>query len=127
VAGTFHFVLQFVEQPAELRRVLLGAREFDRPIIRAAEISVQEAVQFDRGAFKPGRAPCGAPPWHSVVFLFHRFWFFLIVAGPNAMAHDRIRAFVHGTQQLNGGSDHRTAPDDVPFRGHRTRRVLQTH
>jgi hypothetical protein len=28
---------------------------------------------------------------------------------------------------LNGGSDHRTAPDDVPFRGHRTRRVLQTH
>ena len=30
-----HFVLQFVEQPAELRRVLLGAREFDRPIVRA--------------------------------------------------------------------------------------------
>ena len=107
--SAFHFVLQFVEQPAELRRVLLGAREFDRPIIRAAEVSVQEAVQFDGRALKSGRAPCEAPPWHSVVFLFHRFWFFLILAGLYAVAHDRIRAVVHGTQQLNGGRDHQAA------------------
>ena len=68
-----HFVLQFVEQPAKLRRVLLGACEFDRPIIRAAEVSVKEAVQVDSRPLKPGRAPCEALPRHSVVFLFHRF------------------------------------------------------
>jgi apolipoprotein N-acyltransferase len=79
--SALHFVLQFVKQPAELRRVLLGARESDRPIVRAAEVSVQEAVQFDGRALKSSRAPYEAPPRHSVVFLFHRFWFFLILAG----------------------------------------------
>jgi hypothetical protein len=72
VARTLHFVLQFVEQPAELRRMLLGARKFDRPILRVAEVSVEESVQFDGRALKPGRAPCEAWPRHSVVFLFHR-------------------------------------------------------
>src|SRR6478736_5033400 len=41
VPPPLHFTLQFVEQPAELRRVPLGAREFDRPIVRAAEVSVE--------------------------------------------------------------------------------------
>ena len=104
VPSAFHFVLQFVE-PAELRRVLLGAREFDRPILRVAEVSVEESVQLDGRALKSGRAPCEAPPRHSVVFLFHRFWFFLILAGLYAVAHDRIRAFVHGIEQLNADSD----------------------
>jgi hypothetical protein len=90
VAGAFHFVLQFVEEPAELRRVLLGAREFDRPIIRAAKVGVQEAVEFDGRALKSGRPPYEAPPRHSVVFLFHRVWFFLILAGPYAGAEDRV-------------------------------------
>jgi hypothetical protein len=90
VAGAFHFVLQFVEEPAELRRVLLGAREFDRPIFRVAQVGVQEAMQFDRRALQPGRAPCEALPRHSVVFLFHRFWFFLVLAGPYAGAQDRV-------------------------------------
>jgi hypothetical protein len=60
--------------------VLLGTRKSDRPIVRAAEVGVQEAVQFDGRALKSGCAPCEAPPRHSVVFLFHRFWFFLILA-----------------------------------------------
>jgi hypothetical protein len=81
VARAFHFVLQFVEQPAEFGRVILSARESDRPIIRATEVSVEEAVQFDGGALKSGGAPYEAPPRHSEVFLFHRFWFFLILAG----------------------------------------------
>jgi hypothetical protein len=91
VAGAFHFVLQFIEQTAEFGRVLLGARESDRPIIRATEVSMQEAVQCDGRALKPGRAPHESPPRHSIVFLFHRFWFLLV----HAVAHDRIRAFVH--------------------------------
>ena len=47
-----------------------------------AEVSVEKSVQFDGRALKSGRAPCEAPPRHSVVFLFHRFRFFLIFAGP---------------------------------------------
>jgi len=113
VACTLHFVLQFVEQPTELRRVLLGARESDRPIIRVAEVSVQEAVQFDGRALKSGRAPCEAPPRHSVIFLFHGFWFFLILAGP--MPRCTIRALIHGTPQLNGGSDHQAGLDEARF------------
>ena len=90
VARTLHFVLQFIEQPAELRRVLLSAREFDRPILRVAQVGVQEAVEFDGRALKSGRAPYEAPPRHSVVFLFHRVWFFLVLAGPYAGAQDRV-------------------------------------
>jgi hypothetical protein len=123
VASALHFVLQFVEQPAEFGRVLLGARKFDRPILRVAEVSVQESVQLDGRALKSGRAPCEAPPRHSVVFLFHRFWFFLILAGP--MPWCTIRAFIHGTRQLNGGSDHQAGLDEARFLGHRTRRVQQ--
>jgi len=70
--------------------VLLSAREFDWPIIRAAEVSVQEAVEFDGRALKSGRAPNEAPPRHSVVFLFHRFWSFLIVARTCAVVEDRV-------------------------------------
>jgi hypothetical protein len=44
VPSTLDFVLQFVEQPAEFGRVLFGASKFDRPILRVAEVSVQEAV-----------------------------------------------------------------------------------
>jgi hypothetical protein len=123
VASALHFVLQFVEQPAEFGRVLLGARKFDRPILRVAEVSVQESVQLDGRALKSGRAPCEAPPRHSVVFLFRRFWFFLILAGP--MPWCTIRAFIHGTRQLNGGSDHQAGLDEARFLGHRTRRVQQ--
>jgi hypothetical protein len=72
VAGAFHFVLQFVEQPAEFGRVLFGSSKFDRPILRVAEVGVQEAVQFDGRALEPGGAPCESPPGHSIVFLFHR-------------------------------------------------------
>ena len=32
--SALHFVLQFVEQPAEFGRVLFGASKFDRPILR---------------------------------------------------------------------------------------------
>jgi hypothetical protein len=78
VPSALHCVLQFVEQAAELARVFLSAREFDRPILRIAQVGVQEAMQFDRRALKSGRAPYEAPPRHSVVFLFHRVWFFLI-------------------------------------------------
>ena len=58
--------------------MLLGAREFDRPIISAAEISVEESVQFNCRTLKSGRGPYEASPRHSIVFLFHRFWFFLL-------------------------------------------------
>jgi hypothetical protein len=44
VARTLHLVLQFVDQPAEFRRVLSGAYKSDWPILRAAEVGVQEAV-----------------------------------------------------------------------------------
>jgi hypothetical protein len=87
-----------------LWRVLLGAREFDRPIIRAAEVSVQEAVQFDGRALKSGRAPYEAPPWHSVVFLFHRFWPFLILDRSVPWRSIESDAFVHRTQQLKRGA-----------------------
>jgi hypothetical protein len=46
-------------------------------------------VQFDGRALKSGRAPCEAPPRHSVVFLFHRFWFFLILTGLYAVGAPR--------------------------------------
>ena len=79
MTGALHFVLQFVEQPTERRRMLFGARAIDRSIIRAAEVGVQEAPQFDGRALKWGRAPCEAPPRHSVVFLFHSFRSFLVL------------------------------------------------
>jgi hypothetical protein len=104
VPSALHFVLQFVEQPAEFGRVLFGASKFDRPILRVAEISVEKSVQLDGRALKPGRAPCEAPPRHSVVFWFHCF--FLILARPCSVAQDRVPAFVHGARQLNCGRDH---------------------
>jgi hypothetical protein len=119
MTGALHFVLQFVEQPAELGRVLLGAREFDRPIIRPAEIGVQEAVQVYGCALEPCGAPCEARPRHAVVFLFHRFWFFLILAGLCAVGAPSGRP---GTQQLNAGTDHQLG-SEVRFLGHLTRRA----
>jgi hypothetical protein len=53
VASPLHLILQFVEQPAEFRRVLLGARESDWPIRCGTEVGVQEAVQFDGCALEP--------------------------------------------------------------------------
>ena len=54
VASPLHLILQFVEQPAEFRRVLLGARKSDWPIRCAAEVGVQEAMQFDGCTLEPG-------------------------------------------------------------------------
>jgi hypothetical protein len=46
VASALHFVLQFVEQPAEFGRVLLGARKFDRPILRVDVEETNEVINF---------------------------------------------------------------------------------
>jgi hypothetical protein len=63
VPSAFHFVLQFVKQPTKLRRVLLGAREFDRPIVRAAEderwlgaITRRETLHFLQLAIRQEKA-----------------------------------------------------------------------
>jgi hypothetical protein len=71
VTRTLHFVLQFIKQTAEFRRVFLGACESDWPVLGAAEICVQEAMQVNGCALKPRRAPREARPRHSVVLLFH--------------------------------------------------------
>ena len=59
------------QQTAEFRRVFLGAPESDWPVLGAAEVCVQEPVQFNGCALKPRRAPREARSRHSVVFLFH--------------------------------------------------------
>ena len=48
--------------------------------------------------------------------------FWSILTRPRAMAQDRVRAFVHGAQQLTRGPDHQ-AGIEARFPGHLTRRA----